>query len=57
MQYKGKWEGKPFVEDAVLTLDGPDAYKLVWSAMLGGKKVGSGEEKLHRVNVTGTTGY
>jgi hypothetical protein len=50
LQYDGTWEGKPYVEKAVLTLDGPDAYTLSWHATLGGKTAGSGEEKLHRVS-------
>jgi hypothetical protein len=50
VQYDGKWEGKTYVEKAVLTIDGPDAYTLSWSATLGGNQAGSGTEKLHRVD-------
>lgn len=50
VQYDGRWEGKPYVEKAALTLDGPDAYTLSWNATLGGKTAGSGEEKLRRVS-------
>jgi hypothetical protein len=50
VEYDGKWEGKPYVERATLTIDGPDSYNLVWKATLGGKAAGSGEEKLHRVS-------
>jgi hypothetical protein len=49
VQYDGKWEGKTFVEKAVLTIDGPDAYTLSWNVTLGGKQAGGGMEKLHRV--------
>jgi hypothetical protein len=49
VHYDGKWEGKPYVEKAYLTVDGPDSYKLTWNASLGGKQAGSGEEQLHRV--------
>jgi hypothetical protein len=57
VQYKGKWEGKSYVEDAVFTLDGPDTYRLTWSALQDGKKIASGEEKLHRADVTSNMGY
>jgi hypothetical protein len=50
VEYDGKWEGKSYIEKASLTLDGTDAYTLTWISSLGGKKAGSGEEKLHRVN-------
>ncbi len=50
VQYDGKWEGKPYVEKAMLTIDGSDSYRLSWNATLGGKAAGSGEEKLHRVS-------
>ena len=49
VQYEGKWEGKPYVEKASLTIDGPDSYSLSWNATLAGKVVGGGKEKLHRV--------
>jgi hypothetical protein len=49
VQYDGKWEGKAFVEKAALTIVGPDAYTLTWTATLDGKAAGGGEEKLHRV--------
>jgi hypothetical protein len=49
VQYDGKWEGKPYVKKAMLTIDGSDSYRLSWNATLGGKAGGSGEEKLRRV--------
>jgi hypothetical protein len=49
VQYDGKWEGKPYIEKASLTIDGSDSYSLSWHATLGGKAAGGGEEKLHRV--------
>jgi hypothetical protein len=49
VQYDRRWEGKPYVEKAALTIDGSDSYKLTWNATLGGKHVGSGEELLHKV--------
>jgi hypothetical protein len=50
VEYDGKWEGKSYVEKAVMTMGGPDAYTLSWNATQGGKEVGSGKETLHRVH-------
>ena len=41
--------GKAYVEQAALTIVGPDAYTLTWVSKLDGKKTGGGEEQLHRV--------
>ena len=49
LEYDGTWEGKPYVEKAVLTIDGRDSYTLTWKATRAGQIVSSGEEKLRRV--------